>query len=141
VTAVLDLFTSGYDYELVLLHVFTRDTMPRFANHEPHDTDEWVREFRLAYAPRRPSTDRLVMRVGDCDRFAAEVAEEFATDLVIVSWSQDASPGRARVVKAVLGHGPTLFVPVDYTTRLAPPAPPTRAASGPDTPIRQGAIR
>jgi hypothetical protein len=43
----------------------------------------------------------------------AEVSEEHRADLIVLSWSQDTSPERARVVREVLGASvlPVLLLP------------------------------
>jgi len=43
----------------------------------------------------------------------AEVSEEHRADLIVLSWSQDTSPERARVVSEVLGASvlPVLLLP------------------------------
>jgi hypothetical protein len=53
------------------------------------------------------------MRTGRAERVLEEVAEEFDVDLVVLAWSGDLAPGRARVVRASLGRFPTLLVAVD----------------------------
>jgi hypothetical protein len=117
VSALLEQFVEPQP-ELLMLHVFDEEDMPPFANHEPHETDAWVYEFRQEYAPTR-ANGQVVMRVGRSDQVVGAVAAEFGTDVIVLSWSQDLSGGRARVVKAALGHFPTLLVPVGSVRELS----------------------
>lgn len=117
--ALLASFPFDPNTELVLLHAFTSNDMPAFANHEPHETDAWIRAFRDRYVPLGVGGD-LVMRCDPVEQVVPEVADAVDATLTVVSWSQVLSPGRALLVKALLANPnrPTLLVPDRY--RAAP---------------------
>jgi len=79
-------------------------------------------EFLARHCPDAASIE---MRTGPVGPRVAEVCGERGSDLVVLSWSQDSSAGRAAVVREVLGSSavPVLLLPVA-------PADPT----GPDRP-------
>lgn len=91
---------------VVSLHVFTPETTPAFWEGW-HDVSLWRDEFAARHAAR----GSVELRTGDV---CAEVCAATATgDLVAVAWHQDLSPGRARVVRALLDRCtcPLLLVP------------------------------
>ncbi len=108
----------GEGVEPVVLHVFTRDTVPRMLDRPHYDLDLLGREF---LATHFPVACRVELRPGPVADRVAEASAEHGVDLVVLSWSQDASPGRAAVVQSVLGESslPVLLLP---------------AAAGPSTP-------
>ena len=110
------------DVELVVLHVFTEHTLPRILDHPIRDMDLLRAEFLARHCPDAASIE---MRTGAVGPRVAEVCGERGSDLVVLSWSQDSSAGRAAVVREVLGSSavPVLLLPVA-------PADPT----GPDRP-------
>jgi len=98
------------DVELVVLHVFTDVTLPTMLDHPMRDLQLLGREFLTRHFPQ--ATD-IELRPGPVAVQVAEVAGEHGTDLVVMSWSQDSSAGRARVVREVLGASsvPVLLLP------------------------------
>ncbi|MDA8379675.1 MAG: universal stress protein [Actinomycetota bacterium] len=94
------------DVELVALHVFTDATLPRMLDQPAYDLEVIGQEFLARHCP--PAT-KIVLRPGPVGRRVFEVSAEHGIDVVVLSWSQDSSPGRAQVVQEVLG---TLALPV-----------------------------
>lgn len=91
---------------IVSLHVFTADTAPAFWEGWD-DTGLWRDEF----AARQAARGEVELRTGDvCTEVCSAAA---AGDLVAVAWHQDLSPGRGRVVRALLDRCtcPLLLVP------------------------------
>jgi nucleotide-binding universal stress UspA family protein len=99
--------------ELLVLHVHSPTTVPAFADHEPHATEAWDREFlrRHVVAPEEEVT--LLRHTGVPAIAVAAVAEETNVELVILAWSQNLSEGRARVVSETLARSriPVLLLP------------------------------
>lgn len=98
------------EVELVVLHVFTDHTMPRILDRPGRDLELLGSEFLARHCPRASGIE---LRTGPVAPRVAEVGAEQAADLVVLSWSQDSSSGRARVVRDVLGHSviPVLLLP------------------------------
>ena len=99
------------DIELIVLHVFTPETMPRVLDRPVRDLELWADEFGARYGPRGA---RIECRMGTVGDEVARATVEEAIDMVVLSWSQDASPGHAEVIRDVLGRStiPVLLVPV-----------------------------
>ena len=100
------------DIELVVLHVFTPATVPRALDRSARDLSMWGDEFAARFCP---GAARVELRTGPIGASVCEVCAEEATDLVVLSWSQDTSPGHAMVIRDVLGSSrvPVLLLPVD----------------------------
>lgn len=101
------------DLEVVVVHVLSEQQVPAFLDQTHHDLDAWGREFLARHRVTEP-TPRIVLRAGTPGRSVLEVAGTESADLIVVGWSQDLSPGRAAVVRALLAeaHVPVLLVPV-----------------------------
>ena len=99
------------EVEPVVLHVFTKATMPRVLDRPVRDMALWGDEFLARFCPEAVGIE---LRAGSVGSHVAEVGAEQHADLVVLSWSQDASPGHAAVVRDVLGHStiPVLLLPV-----------------------------
>ena len=99
------------DVELVVLHVFTDVTLPAMLDRPEYDLEIWGREFLTRHLPH---TTHIELRPGPVAKQVAEVSGEHGADLVVLSWSQDSSAGRAHVVWEVLGTSsvPVLLLPV-----------------------------
>jgi nucleotide-binding universal stress UspA family protein len=99
------------DVELVVLHVFTEDSLPRMLDRPARDLELLGKEFLARHFPH---TDIVELRPGPVALRVAEVSEEQAVDLVVLSWSQDTSTGHAVVLQEVLGASriPLLLLPV-----------------------------
>jgi nucleotide-binding universal stress UspA family protein len=102
------------DLEIVALHVHTPATVPAFSDQTHHETRAWEREFisRFAHTARDAAT--LIRRLGSAADDVVTVAHETEADLIALAWSQDLSPGHARVVRHTLARSaiPVLLVPV-----------------------------
>lgn len=105
------------DVELIALHVLDERSLPRFVDQPQHEVEAWAGEFLARYCPGRPDAARLEVRVGPPGRHVLEVARDVRADLLVLGWSQDLSPGRAKVVREAIERGtvPTLLVPVAVT--------------------------
>jgi nucleotide-binding universal stress UspA family protein len=99
------------EIDLVVLHVFTKASVPRALDRPDRDLALWGDEFLARFCPEATS---IVLRSGSVGGRVAEVCNEQAVDLVVLSWSQDISPGHAAVIRDVLGHSavPVLLLPV-----------------------------
>jgi nucleotide-binding universal stress UspA family protein len=100
--------------EILVLHVHSPGTVPAFSDHDPHATTAWEREFLARYIATPHDRVSLLRRLGVPADDIVAVAHETAADLIVLAWSQDLSPGRARVVAETLAHTkiPVLLIPV-----------------------------
>ena len=98
--------------ELVLLHVFDVDTVPRFWDQSSHADESYAAEFASRWCDQ-PAAD-LHLRRGAAPEVVVEVARAEEVDLVALAWTRDLGPGRAAVVRAALAGAevPVLLVPV-----------------------------
>lgn len=110
VAQALGSLTTG-DVELVVLHVFTPATVPPVLDHPGRDLSIWGDEFLARFCP---SASRIDLSTGPVGSRVNDTCGQCAADLVVLSWSQDASPGHAAVVREVLTNStvPTLLLPV-----------------------------
>ena len=102
-----------HQLEIIVLHVHSPATVPAFSDHEPHGTQAWEQEFLARYIATPHERIRLVRRLGVPADDVVAVAHETAADLLVLAWSQNLSPGRARVVSETLAHShvPVLLIP------------------------------
>jgi nucleotide-binding universal stress UspA family protein len=103
------------DVELLVLHVFTPETMPRVLDRPARDMQMLGGEFLARYFP---NATRIELRGGPVATQLTRLCEDEHVDLIVLSWSQDTSPGRAAVIQWALGHAtvPLMLLPVDGTT-------------------------
>lgn len=122
VTALLPLVRT--EAEFVVLHVFTEDTLPRMLDRPVRDLDLLGDRF---LARHLPGAARIELRRGPVAARVAELTAELGADVVVLSWSQDSSPGHAATLRGVLGTSavPVLVLPV------AEPAAPSDDDPGP----------
>ena len=99
---------------LVVLHVFTADTLPRTLDRPARDLQMLGHEFLAHYGP---NATRIELRAGPVGTEVADMCQQERADLVVLSWSQDMSAGRAAVIRWALGHStvPVLLLPVGET--------------------------
>jgi nucleotide-binding universal stress UspA family protein len=99
--------------EVLVLHVYSPATVPAFADHDPHATLGWEREFLSRYVSAPHDRVRLVRRVGVAAADVNAVAREASADLIVLAWSRDLVPGHALVVSETLSrsHIPVLLLP------------------------------
>jgi nucleotide-binding universal stress UspA family protein len=105
--------------EIVVLHVHSPDTVPAFADHEPHATRAWEQEFLARHLPTPHGRVSLFHRLGVPADDIISVARATAADLVVLAWKQDLSPGRALVVSETLARS---VIPVMLLPEPVPPA-------------------
>ena len=99
------------DVDLVVLHVFTEETMPVMLDQPHYSMEALGKEFLTRHLP---NAERVELRPRQVPRQVAEVCRESGADLVALSWCQDGSPGRAAVVWEVLAAStiPVLLLPL-----------------------------
>lgn len=99
------------DIELVVLHVFTDESVPRMLDRPVRDIEQLGREFLARHFPHASAIE---MRGGPMGAQLLDVCTKHDADLVVLSWSQDSSEGHANVVREVLGVStlPVLLLPV-----------------------------
>ena len=104
--------------DVIALHVHDEDVIPAFTDQPQHEHDAWAREFLSRYCPWGIGAVRLERRVGRTEDLVPLVAEEAGCDLIALGWSQELSPGRARVVRAALERSqiPVMLVPVHVSS-------------------------
>jgi nucleotide-binding universal stress UspA family protein len=96
--------------EVIVLHVFTEETLPAMLDRPEYDIEILGKEF---LAHHFPHTTRIELRPGPVSHQVTEVSAEHEIDLIVLSWSQDSSAGRAKVVRDVLSASarPVLLLP------------------------------
>jgi nucleotide-binding universal stress UspA family protein len=106
--ALLPLLVTGAEVDV--LHVFTQETLPRMLDHPVRDFELIGREFLAKHCP---DASRILLRAGPVADRVREVCEKGPCDMIVLSWSQVSSAGRARVVREVLGSSaiPVLLLP------------------------------
>ena len=94
--------------EIVGLHVFEPDTVPRFLDHPGHGTTSWRGEFA-----RRHGLADLRLRSGTPGRRIVEQVVAEDADLVLLAWSGVLADRHGEVVRQVLSETevPVLVVP------------------------------
>jgi nucleotide-binding universal stress UspA family protein len=100
--------------KILVLHVHSPATVPAFSDHDPHATRAWEQEFLSRYISTPHDRVTLVRRLGVAADDVVAVARETGADLIVLAWSRDLSPGRARVVSETLAHSdiPVLLLPI-----------------------------
>lgn len=101
--AILELaHRQGLD--VLVLHVHSPTTVPAFADHDPHASLAWEREFlsRQISAPRDRIT--VVRRLGIPNDHVISVADEAGADLIVLAWSQNMTAGHANIVSDTLSR-------------------------------------
>lgn len=113
--------------DLLVLHVFHPDSVPRYWDQHAHADQVWQQEFRARFCDL-PGT-RLRWRSGAVGEQVLDVAAAEQVDLIALGWSQRLEPGHARTVRQTLQHSPVpvLLVPVaSQDLRPSSPAGRTR---------------
>lgn len=97
--------------EVRVLHGFTDTTLPAMLDRPEYDMDTLGHEFLMRHFPFPAEVE---LRSGTVPGLVIEASREHGTDLIVMSWSQDSSPGRAGVVQQVLSSSsvPVLILPV-----------------------------
>jgi nucleotide-binding universal stress UspA family protein len=100
------------DVELIVIHVFTESTTPGMLDHPWRDLEILGKEFLIRHLPNQEAS--IELRHGPVANQVAEACNEHGPDLIVLSWSQDSTAGRARVVRRLLGSvkRPILLLPL-----------------------------
>ncbi len=111
---VVDLF-SGSGVEIVVLHVFGRNSVPAFWNSSRDDLDEWSSEFLSRFAEELDA--ELDLRTGAPGQEVLSAGSAHEVDLIVLEWAQRLSPAHGEVVREVLASSgvPVLLLPVEAT--------------------------
>jgi hypothetical protein len=109
VERLLPLLASEVD--LVVLHVFTPATTPRFLDRPSRDLELLSDEFLTRFCP---AATHIELRTGAVAQRVEEVCTGQEADLIVLTWSQTMEAGHAAVVRNVLVHSqvPVLLLPV-----------------------------
>jgi nucleotide-binding universal stress UspA family protein len=113
----------GRGLEILVLHVHSPVTVPAFSDHEPHASRAWEHEFLTRHVAIPHDRVSLLRHRGVAADDVVEVARETDADLIVLAWSQNLSPGRARVVSETLAHSEiaVLLLPVLLRHRRTTP--------------------
>ena len=97
--------------DIILLHVHGRGSIPPFDDQPHHEALAWERRFRHQVGASVTEMP-LQVRIGATSATVLSVAEEAAADLIVLEWAADLGPGRAAVVRQVVGRSrvPVLLV-------------------------------
>lgn len=98
------------DVELVVLHVFTETTIPLASDRPGRDLAMWGTEFLARFCP---NASRIELRTGSIASQVNRLCRQEDVDVIVLSWAQDDSAGRAAVVRDVLAAAtvPVLLIP------------------------------
>ena len=96
--------------DVMVQHVFDRNTVPAFWDQGHHETESWTREFRARWCGEPVTSVTWTSGVAADQIVASAAAED--VDMIALSWAQNASPGHAAIVKSVLANAqvPVLLV-------------------------------
>ena len=112
--------------ELVVLHVFDAETVPKFWNQHAHAGQAWEQEFLARYCALPGA--RLELRSGAAAEHVAKVAGDEQADMIALAWSQRLDPGRAAAVRRTIleAEVPVMLFPMPADLRTFGPAAPYR---------------
>ena len=98
--------------ELVVLHVFDAQTVPKFWNQHAHAGQAWEQEFLARYCALPGA--RLELRSGAASEHVVKVAGAEQADMIALAWSQQLEPGRAAAVRRTVRDAevPVMLVPM-----------------------------
>ena len=98
--------------ELVVLHVFDAQTVPKFWNQHAHASQAREQEFLARYCPLPGA--RLELGSGTAAEHVAKVAGDEQADMIALAWSQRLEPGRAAAVRRTIleAQVPVMVVPM-----------------------------
>ncbi|MGA7988026.1 MAG: universal stress protein [Candidatus Dormiibacterota bacterium] len=104
---------SAAGIDLVALHVHAYHALPMFNDQPQHEVPAWSAEFLRRYWPGSAPFPTLQHRVGVPASEIVRAVEETGADLLVLAWSQNLSPGRARIVERALRESrtPVLLLP------------------------------
>jgi nucleotide-binding universal stress UspA family protein len=98
-------------FEVIALHVFQPDTVPRFLD-RPEDIATWREEFLAEHCAELGI--RLITRPRPTAQSLLDVAISEDVDIIALGWHQDLSPHHAAVVRKVLAKAdrPVALIPL-----------------------------
>jgi nucleotide-binding universal stress UspA family protein len=98
--------------ELVVLHVFDAETVPKFWDQHAHAGQAWEQEFLARYCALPGA--RLELRSGAAAEHVAKVAGAEQADMIALAWSQRLEPGRAAAVRRTVleAEVPVMLIPM-----------------------------
>jgi len=98
------------EVDLAILHVFTDDTRPAMLDRPQRDLEILGTEFLVRHYPRPVPIE---LCGGSTVTRMIEASRDHDADLIVLSWAQDSSPGRARIVWEALETSvvPVLLLP------------------------------
>ena len=98
--------------ELVVLHVFDAQTVPKFWDQQAHAGQAWEQEFLARYCALPGA--RLELRSGAAAEHVVKVAGAEQADMIALAWSQRLEPGRAAAVRRTIldAEVPVMLVPM-----------------------------
>jgi hypothetical protein len=98
--------------ELVVLHVFDAETVPKFWDQPAHAGHTWAQEFLARYCAQPGA--RLELRTGTAAEHVLKVAGAEKADLIALAWSQRLGGGRAPIVRRAIVEAavPVMLVPI-----------------------------
>jgi hypothetical protein len=98
--------------ELVVLHVFDAETVPKFWDQPAHAGHTWAQEFLARYCAQPGA--RLELRSGAAAEHVLKVAGAEKADLIALAWSQRLGGGRAPIVRRAIVEAavPVMLVPI-----------------------------
>ena len=98
--------------ELVVLHVFDAETVPKFWDQHAHAGQAWEQEFLARYCALPGA--RLELRSGTAAEHVAKVAGAEQADMIALAWSQRLEPGRAAAVRRTIleAEVPVMLIPM-----------------------------
>jgi len=116
--------------ELVVLHVFDAQTVPKFWDQHAHAGQAWEQEFLARYCALPGA--RLELRSGAAAEHVVKVAGTEQADMIALAWSQRLDPGRAAAVRRTVldAEVPVMLVPMPADLPAFGPATPRDALMG-----------
>jgi len=98
--------------ELVVLHVFDAQNVPKFWDQQAHAGQAWEQEFLARYCALPGA--RLELRSGAAAEHVVKVAGAEQADMIALAWSQRLEPGRAAAVRRTIldAEVPVMLVPM-----------------------------
>jgi nucleotide-binding universal stress UspA family protein len=98
--------------ELVVLHVFDAQTVPKFWDQHAHAGQAWEQEFLARYCALPGA--RLELRSGAAAEHVVKVAGAEQADMIALAWSQRLEPGRAAAVRRTVldAEVPVMLLPM-----------------------------
>jgi nucleotide-binding universal stress UspA family protein len=106
------------DLEIIVVHVDSEGTVPRFSDQAQHETTAYAHEYLARRFPTLTPV-ALALRTGEPAEQVLATCDETKADLILISWNQSLAPGRAPTVRTLLEH---THVPVMLTPSFTTPS-------------------